>query len=121
VDRGVTGGTTVRRIVLVARGQAITWRPPLEGNAVTLPRRTDRVRLAIEPPANTTVRAVRANDRVVLRNPSGLRGRFTVHVSRFETVRLIFEAVGPLEEGDVAVTYYPERTTKAMLEVTVDG
>jgi len=121
VERGDPQGPTVSRVVLVAHEQTVTWRPPLDGNAVTLPRRTDRVTLSLDPPSGTNVRTIRANDRVVLRNPSGLDGTFTVRVSRFETVRLAFEATGPLSEGDVTVTYYPERTTKAVLEVTVNG
>lgn len=120
VVRGaVDRGTTVERVVLVGHRQAVTHRPPVAGGAVALPRRTSRVGLALDPPAGTTVSTVRANDRVVLRNESGLAGNFTVSVSRFETVRLSFEATGPLPRGSVAVTYYPVRTRKATLEVTV--
>lgn len=122
IERGdPAGGATVRRIVLVANRQTVTRRPPLGGGAVTVPRRTDRVRLSIEPPAGTTVETVRANRRVVLRNASGLSGTFDVRVSRFETVRLTFETSGPLPRGSVVLTYYPERTTKAVLAVTVDA
>lgn len=122
VSRGdPTGGTTVRRIVLVAHEQSVSRTPSLAGNAVTVPRRTDRVTVDIDPPSGTTVRTVRANDRVVLRNTSGLDGTFTVRTSRFETIRLTFAAIGPLSEGDVTVTYYPTRTRKAVLEVTVDA
>lgn len=114
------GGHTMRRIVLVEERSAVTRSPALGSeNAVTLPRRTPVVRLRIDPPAATAVRTVRADGRVVLRNPSGLRGNFTVRTSRLETVRLSLEATGPLPDGSVAVTYYPATTTKAMLEVTV--
>lgn len=114
-----TGGTTVRRVVLLQRRSAATVEPPLRTDSVTLPRRTPRVRLRIDP-ASTTVTTVRANGRVVLHDPGGLRGTYTVSVSRFETTRLAFDASGRLRQGDVRVTYFPARTTKAVLEVTVD-
>ncbi|MFB6164629.1 MAG: hypothetical protein ABEJ31_05670 [Haloarculaceae archaeon] len=117
---GSTGGATIRRIVLVSRTQARSYEPAFSAaNATILPRRTERVRLAIAPPNGTTVQTVRANDRVVLRNASGLRGNFTVRTSRFETVRLTFETDRDLAAGDVRVRYFPTRTTKEHLEVTV--
>jgi hypothetical protein len=114
-----TGGVTVRRVVLVANRTSVTYRPRLRDDRITLPRRTPRVRLRLDPPPATRLRTVRANGRVVLRDPAGLRGRFTVRVSRFETTRLAFDATGPLPPGSVVVTYAPARTTKAVLEVTV--
>lgn len=116
-----SGGTTARRVVLVSRRQAVTRRPPLTRGRTTLPRRTDRVRLGIDPPPGVTVGTVRANGRVVLHEPGGLDGRYTVATTRYETVTLAFEADGPLPPGSVAVTYFPERTTKTRLEVTVDA
>lgn len=116
------GGQPVGRIVLVETRTAVTRTPRLDREpAVTLPRRTPRVDVRIDPPDGTSVRTVRADGRVVLRNASGLVGNFTVAVSRLETVRLTFEASGSLPEGAVAVTYYPARSTKAELEVTVGG
>jgi len=117
-------GTTIRRVVLVQRRESITTTPrlsPDNDHATTLPRRTPRVRVRITPPPGTTVEAVRANGRVVLANGSGLNGTFTVRVSRFETTRLRFETTGPLPKGAVEVTYFPARTTKATLSVTVTG
>jgi hypothetical protein len=120
LERGdPTGGATVRRVVLVARGQSVTLVPTLDRNATTLPRRTERVTLAVRP-ANATVETVRANDRVVLHDPSGLNGTYDVRVSRFETVRLRFETDRPLARGSIELTYYPTVTTKATLAVTVD-
>lgn len=113
------GGTTVRRVVLVQERSTVTVKPPLRTGAVSLPRRTPWVRLRIAP-AEATVRTVRANGRVVLHDPGGLSGRYRMHTSRFETTRLVFEAAGPLREGDVTVTYAPAETTKAVLEVTAD-
>lgn len=119
---GPLGGSTMRRVVLVERRRAVTRTPDLGGGeGVTLPRRTGRVDLTIAPPPSTIVRTVRADDRVLLRNASGLTGAFTVRTSRFETVRLAFEATGPLPPGSVELTYYPPTTSKAVLEVTVGG
>lgn len=122
VERGdPTQGTTIRRVVLVQRRQTVTLDPRLPDNETTLPRRTRRMTVALDPPGTTTVHTVRANDRVVLHDPSGLDGEYTVHVSRFETITLAFETTGPLPPGSVSLTYFPARTTKAVLEVTVDG
>ena len=118
-----TGGTTIRRVVLLERRQRVQVTPPLAppNYTTTLPRRTSRIRLTVDPPAGTSVTTVRANDRVVLRNTSGLDGTFDVRVSPMETVALSFDASGPLGRGDVTLTYYPELTTKTTLAVTVDA
>ena len=118
-----TGGTTIRRIALVERVETVTLTPTLSASdpEVTLPRRSSRARLAIAPPEGTTVTVVRANDRVVLRNASGLDGDFEVRLSEFETTTLRFEADGPLPEGSVEVTYHPAETRKELLAVTVDA
>lgn len=117
---GPVGGSSLRRVVLVERRSAVTRTPALgDGVAVTLPRRTGNVDLTIAPPPSTVVRTVRADGRVLLRNASGLNGTFTVRTARFETVRIAFEATGPLPSGSVELTYYPPTTTKALLEVTV--
>jgi hypothetical protein len=116
------GGTTVRRIVLVRRAGTATVTPRVRpGENVTLPRRTPRVRLSIRPPSGTTVRTVRANGRVVLHDPGGVSGNHSVAVSRFETTRIRVNATGVLPPGSVRVAYDPARTTKAVLEVTVDA
>ena len=118
------GGTTIRRIVLVERRERATRTPSLGPNreqSVTLPRRTPNATLTLSPPNGTTVGAVRANGRVVLYNESGIEGTATVDLARFETVTLTFESSARLPEGSVTVTYYPSRTRKAVLGVTVDG
>lgn len=120
----VEGGSTVRRIVLVERERAVTTTPSLgagRNQSVTLPRRTPRVTLSLSPPNGTTVTTVRANDRVVLHNESGIEGTETVAVPRFDTMTLSFDASDPLPDGSVTLTYYPAQTRKAVLEVTVDG
>jgi hypothetical protein len=111
----------VRRIVLVADRTERTRTIDLGvADEVTLPRRTTRVRLAIDPGPRTTVTTVRANGRVVLHRDEGLTGEAIVRLSRYETTSLSFEIDGP-ERGTVAVTYVPTRMTKAVLEVTVDA
>lgn len=112
-------GTTVRRVVLVATRSEKTRSLSLAAaNEFTLPRRTTRVTMDLR--GATGVETVRADGRVVLHDPGGLDGQATVAVSRFETTTLAFE--GPDEVGGtVRVTYHPERTTKAVLEVTVGG
>ena len=120
-DGTPTGGTTRQRIVLVERRTTETITPSFSGvNRVTLPRRTPQVELDIASPENVTVSGVRANERTVLRDSSGLDGRYTVSVSRRETVRLTFLANGTLDRGDVTLTLAPGNTTKAQLGVTVD-
>lgn len=122
VERGdPTGGSSVRRVVLVRRRQTVELDPHLDDEEATLPRRTRRVTIDVGPPGDTTIRTVRANGRVVLHRPSGLEGTYTVRVSRFDTVTLTFEADGPLTPGSIGLTYYPARTTKATMVVTVDG
>jgi len=115
-------GRTVRRVVLVETHQRRTLTPTFTGSRrVTIPRRTDRVLLSITPPPGTTVGEVRADNRVVLRDPDGLDGTYDVAVSPYETTTLRFEATGDLDRGSVRVVYFPERTRPAELEVTVDG
>lgn len=121
VERGqVTEGTTVRRIVLVERRTQRTLEPPFRaGPAVTLPRRSPNVTIRMVPGGNRTIERVRANGRVVLADPDGIAGRFTAAVSRHRTTSLRFEGGGSLRRGDVEVTYYPARTRKVVISVTV--
>lgn len=117
----VDGGTTVERIVLIEEHDTRTIRPRFQGtNAVTLPRRSDSATVSISPPANTTVRSVWANDRVLLANDDGLSGTFDVSLSPLETTQLRFEAIGPLASEHVRIEYYPPELRKATLAVTVD-
>jgi hypothetical protein len=119
-DGSVDQGTTVRRIVLLSERQRLSYQPSFVGGPeTTVPRRTSRVRLQIDPPNGTVVETVRANDEVVLHDDRGLAGTLDVDVSRFETTRLRFAVNGSLSAGDVTVTYFPSETTKATVEVTV--
>lgn len=117
-----SGGVTVRRLVLAADETDETRRLRLsESDSVTLPRRTDRVRLDVRPASNTTVTTVRVDDRVVLHDPGGLSGTATVDATWYETLTLAVETRDANPNGTVAITYYPTQTTKAVLEVTVDA
>lgn len=119
---GDVSGPTIERLVLVERRQRVATTPELDGRGtVTLPRRTDRVDVRIDPAAEATVTALRVEDRVVRRNESGLAGEHEVATSRYETVTLSIEADGPLSTGDVELTYYPTRTETSLLAVSVDG
>lgn len=138
-ERGrVTDGATVRRVVLVTNRTSEARTLDLStATTTTLPRRTDRVRLDIQTGPQTTVQTVRANDRVVLHNESGVgsvdgasgvdgldgvddSGELSVRVSRYETTTLSFETAGE-GNGNVTVTYYPARTTKTVVAVTADA
>lgn len=117
-----TGGATVRRVVLVSKRTNQTVQPAFESQGeptVSLPRRTNELTITIDPPPGTTVRTVRVNERVILHEPAGLDGTYSVRVSRFETTRIAFDVSGPLPQGSVEITYYPAETEKAVLEVTV--
>lgn len=117
-----TESVRVERLVLVEKMTERTLTPALEETrTITLPRRTANATLHLDPPENTTVRTVWSNDRVVLRNDSGLAGSFEISLSKMETAQLRFDAIGELPEGSVQVTYYPTTTRKATLSVIVDA
>ncbi len=121
-DGAPADGTTIDRLVTLETRAEHTVEPTFEETrSVTLPRRTPTATVEIDPPEETDIRSVRANDRVVLQNESGLRGTFDLSLSRYETKQLSFETAGDLTEGDVRVEYYPAETRKATLTVTVDA
>jgi hypothetical protein len=123
VSRGdPRSGATLRRVVLVADPTWQTLDPALSGrDTVTLPRRSAKATLTLAPRRGVDITAVRANDRVVLRDPSGLRGEYDVALSRYDTVRLAFESSRDLGADAVTIEYRVETTTKAVLAVTVDA
>lgn len=117
-----TGGTTIDRLVVVERRTTNTLTPVFDDNrTVTIPQRTSTVAVELDPPASTTVERLRADDRVLLQNASGLRGVYQLSLSPFETEQLRFEALGPLPPGSVEITHDRIRTEKRTLEVTVDA
>jgi hypothetical protein len=112
IKRGdTTGGTTIRRVVLIERRQSVTL--PIRDDALTLPRRSTRATITIP---DSTITTVRANNRVVLYDPDGLQGTFEIDLSRYETTTVRIEPA-----GTATVTYYPAQTTKAELVVTIDA
>lgn len=113
------GGQTMRRLVVVEERTVETLTP--DGTRVTLPRRADNATIRLTPTDGTTVWTVRAGDRIVLHNDSGLRGTFEVALARYETTELRFQAAGTLSDGDIEIAYHAPRTRKATLAVTVDA
>lgn len=116
LERGnPTGGATVERVVLVAghttRSRAIGVE---DGTSLTLPRRTARLTLVFG--SESSVETVRVNGRVLLHDPGGLTGRFTVSPSRYETATVSFTG----GTAQVGLTSEPRQTRKATLRVTVD-
>ncbi|WP_418280427.1 DUF7263 family protein [Halorubrum sp. DTA98] len=117
VERGnPDGGTTVRRIALVA--ETDTWRGTTStepDDELTIPRRTGSLRIDIDG----DVRTVRVNDRVVVHDPNGIDDDAVpvrVETSRYETLTAAADGNG----GTVAVHAFPETTEKAIVAVTVD-
>jgi len=118
----VQGGTRISRLVVVEARERRTLTPDLTTtDAVTLPRRSAQATVTIDPPAGTTVWTVRANDRVVLHNRSGLHGSYEVPLVPYETTELRFQRAGRLEPGNVTIGYDAPRSTKETLVVTVDA
>lgn len=112
-QRGQIGeGARSRRLVVVAQTTPRT-RQVNASRSVSLPRRTTRVRFGFQ---NASVETVRAGDRVLLHNASGLTGTVTVATRRLATLRLRFDG-----SGTVRVRTYPTQTTTRQLVVTVDA
>ncbi len=116
-------GYSIERIVLVERTRSVAVDAAFDGTnrSVTLPRRTDRVDVRIDRSTNVTVTSIRIGDRIVRRNESGLTGNLTIATSRYRTATVSIDADGRLAPDEADLTYYPSRTEKALLEVTVDG
>lgn len=116
-------GYSIERIVLVERTRSVEVDAAFDGTnrSVTLPRRTDRVDVRIDRSTNATVTSVRIDDRIVRRNESGLIGNVSIATSRYRTATVSIDADGRLAPDEAGLTYYPSRTEKALLEVTVDG
>ena len=129
------GGVTVRRGVLVGTSLDRTAAVDLAvDDEITLPDRTRRVTLDLDPGPNTTIHTVRVNDRIVLHNDTGLSGEATVRTSDRRTTELTVETsvsatdagptpppstpVGP--GGRVEVSYTTVDGRPAALVVTVD-
>ncbi|MBX0286280.1 DUF7263 family protein [Haloarcula salinisoli] len=114
-----TGGTTIRRLVLVERTDTRTISP--ESRKVTLPRRATSATVRFSPGNGTAVRTMRVNDQVRLHNDSGLRGPYEVELTPYRTTRITFQTPGRVRNGTVRIAYETPRTTKTTLSVTVDA
>jgi len=114
-----TDGATIHRLVLVEETTEESLEP--DGTAVTIPQRADSATITLTPPDGASVWTVRANDRVLLHNESGLRGTFEVELVPYETTELRFQTAGSLSDDTVRVEYETPQTTKATLTVTVDA
>jgi len=113
VERGdPDGGTTVRRLALLAETEEWTTTTNATRD-VTVPRRTDELTIRVDPEAD--VETVRVDGRIVLHDPAGIENATTVAVPRYDTLTVSFEGT-----GEVTVRAAPETTTKALVEVTVD-
>lgn len=117
----VHSGTRITRLVVVEARESRMLTPDLTTDTVTLPRRSAQATVTINPPAGTTVWTVRANDRVVLHNRSGLDGSYEVPLIPYETTELRFQRAGPIQPGNVTIGYDAPRSTKESLVVTVDA
>lgn len=116
---GATEGATIERIVLVETESEESVEPRFEGTrSVTLPRRTENISLTLSPSGSTTLRTITANGAIVLHDPTGLAGNYTVEVPRYETATVTFVGSGELSRGDVEIAYWPAETRKARLRVT---
>ncbi len=118
----VNADVSFERIVMVERTSERRRHPPVRsGEAVTLPRRVERVRLHIRPGPDATVESVAADGEIVLLNESGLAGWYTVNVSRFRTTDLVLDAVGPLGADALTLVYRVPERHRRLLEVRVDA
>jgi hypothetical protein len=121
VERGDPDGPTVRRLVRIERHESRTTSVNLrERSSVSLSGRVERVRLSVSTVGNATLTTVRANERVVLYDPSGLDGEYVVSVPPVSPPRLSFVVRGE-PEGTVTVEWRETNATTAPLEVTVGG
>lgn len=112
-------GTTIRRLVLVARTETRTLKPGTR--RVTLPRRATGATVTFSPGNGTAVRTMRVNGQVRLHNDSGLRGTFAVELTPYRTTRIEFQTPSRITVGAVQIAYETPRTTKTTLSVTVDA
>lgn len=119
VERGDPDGVTVRRLVRVERTDRRTTTVNLSGRrTVTLPNRTRTVELDFTTDGTTTLTAVRAHDRIVLRDPHGLSGAYEFRVTRLGPPHLSF-ATDDGVNGVVRIRWTATNATVEPLEVTV--
>mgnify|MGYP006281303931 CR=1 FL=1 len=115
------GGATVRRSVVVVSQSTSLQRTinVSRGSAVRIPQGVTRATVAVDPGANTTIRTVRANGRVVLYDGAGLDTNTTVRLSRYEPTTIRVDP-GTNATGRVAVTYHRPLVDTRTLAVIAD-
>lgn len=111
-----TDGTTVRRIVMLERTERVEEHPGSDD--VTLPSGVDSATVRVDSGSRATIETVRVDGRVVLHDPGGLDGRFTVDVPRQENATMSVEADDRLTEDEIVVTYEHPTREPAVLAVT---
>lgn len=121
LERGDPDGPTVRRVVRVEEGTRRSESVDLSKRAsVSLPDRVRRVGVDISVGGNARVTTVRANDRVVLHDASGLEGRYVAPVPPVAAPRLSF-ALEDGRNGTAVVRWTATNATTEQLAVTVDA
>ncbi|SFF89502.1 hypothetical protein SAMN04488063_0693 [Halopelagius inordinatus] len=119
LERGDPDGPTVRRVVRVEKGTPRTETVDLSGRtAVSLPDRVRRVGLEVSARENATVTTVRANDRVILHDASGLEGEYVASVPPVASPRLSFALEGG-RNATAVVRWTETNATTEQLVVTV--
>jgi hypothetical protein len=115
-------GVTIRRSVLVTTRAGPTTRigDVSNGSVVRVPRGVDRAVVAVDAGSNTTVRAVRADGRVVMYDGAGLDGSATVRLSPYSRTTVRVDA-GANATGRLTVSYRRRTTETRVLRVTVDA
>ncbi|SFR36410.1 DUF7263 family protein [Halogeometricum limi] len=121
LERGDPDGPTVRRLVRVERYEERSVTVDLSARQrVSLPNRTSAVELDVTTNGSTTLTVVRTNDRIVLRDRSGLTGRYEFRTTRLEPPQLSFTLDDGID-GRAVVRWTVTNATVEPLEVTVDG
>ncbi|POG53718.1 DUF7263 family protein [Haloferax marisrubri] len=117
-----SGGHTVGRGALAVSRRSVGATIDLsEETTATLDGRTNRVRLDVNPGANTTIRTIRVDDRVVLHRPTGIEGERVVEVSSRSDPLIRVETAESDPSGSVDASATALDSTVVRLEVTVDA
>lgn len=121
IERGDPDGPTVRRLVRVENGTRRAESLNLSRRTtVSLPDRVRHVEIDVTTRGNATVTTVRANDRVVFHNESGLHGEYAVSVPPVASPRLSFTLEGG-RNATAIVRWTETNATTEQLAVTVDA
>jgi hypothetical protein len=121
-ERGTPGGASIRRSVVV---RSRTPPTPVvidlaRESTLRIPRGVGLATVAVDAGPNTTVRSVRANDRVLLYDSAGVDGSATVSLDRYDRTTVTVETSANAT-GRVEVTYRRPIVDRRPLTVTVDA